>query len=674
MRPNVSLLLVPLVLVACARAAEPAPAPPSPVAAAPVTVAPTPVRSMDARPLPMRVEYPTGFRRAIASGTRTEDGRPGPAYWQQWADYDISVTVDAANKRVEGTTRIVYHNRSPRPLPQLWLELTQNIHAPGAPRLEEVEVTEGIELRRVALGGSEIRPIEDLHAEQQQTGFVVNGTRMLVQLAQPLAPGASATLDIAFGFDIPQGGAGGRMGHDSENLIYLAYFHPRMHVHDDVTGWMVDPFLGPAEFYHGFGNYDYTVDAPAGWLVVGTGNLVNAEETLSAEVLQRLRRADQSDDIVPVIGAGEAARATRPGRNGRLVWRFEADSVRDIAVSITRESRWDAARTPVGDRDGDGDTDYARADAIWRATAPRWQHAARYTQHSIDFLSRFTATPYPWPHMTSVEAGGIIGGGMEYPQMTIIGDYNEASDEALYAVVAHELAHMWVPMLVSINERRYGWLDEGTTSFNETQARLEFLQDSAAERGELDTYLQFAGSEFEGEMMRWTDFHVPGPGMFVASYPKPSATLLMLREVLGEETFMRAYHEFFDRWAFRHAYPYDLWNTFEDVSGRDLDWFWHSWYFTTWTLDQSVRSVASDADGGARITIEDLGRIPMPARVRITRADGSTLQREVPVETWLSGATSATIEVPAGAAVTRVEIDPRGAFADADRANNVWTN
>ncbi|HYE89636.1 MAG TPA: hypothetical protein VEA38_01395, partial [Terriglobales bacterium] len=191
-----------------------------------------------------------------------------------------------------------------------------------------MQTTQGVELHRVAVNGTPAAPLEELHGDEPQLGYFVNGTRMFVQLPQPLAPGASATLDFAFGYDIPQQGAGGRMGHDSDNLVYLAYFHPRMAVLDDVVGWMVDPFLGPAEFYHGFGRYTYSVDVPAGWLVVGTGTHVNPQETLTDDVLARLRRADQSDEIVNVIGAGEAARATRPGRNGRLVWRFEADSVR----------------------------------------------------------------------------------------------------------------------------------------------------------------------------------------------------------------------------------------------------------------------------------------------------------------------------------------------------------
>ena len=657
-------ILVPLLALACARTPEPATPEPATTAAWP-----------PARTVPERIVYPADFQRAIDAGTRTADGRPGARYWQQWAEYDVAVVVDPARNRLDGTTRIVYHNRSPNPLRQIWVELAQNLHAPGVPRGESVEVTEGVELEELRANGVELHPLDDaaLHGNTPRTGYDVNGTRMMVQLAQPLAAGASVTLDFEFGFDIPRQGAGGRMGHDSGNFIYLAYFHPRMAVYDDVTGWMVDPFMGNAEFYHGFGRYTYSVDVPAGWLVIGTGDQVNEEETLADGVLERLRRAEASDEIVHVIGANETSNATRAGRNGRLVWRFEADSVRDIAVSITRESRWDAARTRVGDRDGDGDMDYARADAIWRPTAPRWQHAARYTQHAIDFLSRHTGTPYPWPHMTSVEGSGIIGGGMEYPQMTLIGDYNAAGDSALYNVIAHELAHMWVPMIVSTNERRYGWMDEGTTTFNENQARKEFFPEPTSENGDRTQYLSLAGTELEGEMMRWSDFHYPGPAYVFASYMKPATVLATLRNLIGAETFNRAYLEFFDRWQFKHAYPYDLWNTFESVSGRDLDWFWHSWYYTTWVLDQAVAEVDADEDGSARITIEDRGGVPMPARVRITRADGSTLDREIPVETWLSGATRASIDVGSGPAVTRVEIDADQLFPDKDRANNAWT-
>ena len=134
---------------------------------------------------------------------------------------------------------------------------------------------------------------------------------------------------------------------------------------------------------------------------------------------------------------------------------------------------------------------------------------------------------------------------------------------------------------------------------------------------------------------------------------------------------MRAYREYFQRWKYRHPYPWDMWHTFEDVAGRDLDWFWRSWYFETWTLDQAVESVTS-TDDGTEIVIADRGLVPMPTPVTITYADGRTEQRMVEVEHWLAGHRSATIRVDPGS-VSRVEIDADMAFPDVDRANNTWS-
>src|SRR5690606_16669128 len=116
--------------------------------------------------------------------------------------------------------------------------------------------------------------------------------------------------------------------------------------------------------------------------------------------------------------------------------------------------------------------------AVYRPSARRWPGVVGYAQHSLRFLSDYTGYVYPWSHMTAVEGAGIIGGGMEYPMMTLIGDYTAAGDSALYAVTLHEIAHMWVPMIAATDERRYGWLDEGTTSFNEVQGRRDYYPGS----------------------------------------------------------------------------------------------------------------------------------------------------------------------------------------------------
>src|SRR5699024_9486343 len=121
-----------------------------------------------------------------------------------------------------------------------------------------------------------------------------------------------------------------------------------------------------------------------------------------------------------------------------------------------------------------------------------WKEGAKFTKQSLEFLSDYTGLSYPWPHMTSVEGADIIGGGMEFPMITIVGPYNNRPAQSLFSVIAHELAHMWVPMQISNNERRYGWFDEGTTSFNEDRAVKEYYPQSEPVLMSFQRYLQIA--------------------------------------------------------------------------------------------------------------------------------------------------------------------------------------
>jgi hypothetical protein len=666
-----SLGLVPLLallpVIGCAPSV--APAAPVPAAGDWATVA------APERPILYPLPTPPELERAVRLGTRTRSGEPGPAYWQQWAEYDIRARVDTDAKVLTASQTVRYHNRSPEALPLLLLNLNQNLHAEGVERLRPVEVTGGKTIRRVAVDGRALTET----ASQSEPGWAVDGTLMLVVLPRPLQPGGVVELEMEWSFALPQAGAGGRMGYSGEELLYLGYWYPHVAVFDDVFGWHAEPFRGNAEFYSGFARYSVTVDAPAAWLVASTGRLVNESDVLRPAVIERLRRAERSDEMVRIVEHGASAGATVASPTGRLVWRFEADSVRDVAFAVMREHAWDAARSPVGDRTGDGGVEHARVDAFWRSSAVHYPDATRYAQHSVDFLSRFTGLPYPWPHMTVVEGGGIIGGGMEYPMMTIIGDYNQRGTEALYHVIVHEIAHMWMPMILSTNERRYTWLDEGVTVFNENHARLEHFPGSDPFLDDQRSYLSAAVAGLEGPLMRWSDFHYPGPAYGVAGYSKPASVLRALQGVLGEETFMRAYREVYRRWAFKHPYPWDVWNTFEDVAGRDLSWFWRAWYHESteegepWLLDQAVESVERLASGETRVVVRDLGWIPMPVHLTATRVDGTRVETVIPVEQWLAGRDRAEAVLAAGPRVTRVEIDAARQFPDADRRNNVWT-
>ena len=627
------------------------------------------------RPIPYPVIPAPEFQRAIEEGTRTEIGKPGPNYWQQWTDYVLEAKLVPEEKRIEGHAGVVYHNRSPDELPFVALHLFQNLHAEGAVRNERAEVTGGVTLTHVAAAGDALqeRTAFDLMGRNRTAGYAIDGTIMYLRPAQPIRPGDSLQMDLDWTFDVPQSGASGRMGWSADNLFHIAYWYPQLAVYDDVVGWQADQFLGNAEFYLGYGSYDLTVVAPEGWVIMATGALLNPSEVLPDPILQRYRLAQGSDSVVHVLAEADfgPGNATRSSPDGYLRWRFRSDTVRDVAFSAMKASQWDAARTAVGDRDGDGNADYALINSFWRSSAPRWNQQWRYAQHSIDFLSRWTGFPYPWPHMTSVEGGGIIGGGMEFPMMTLMGTYNQGGDAGLYGVTAHELAHMWVPMILGTDERRHSWMDEGTTSFNNSYAEDEFYPEVDHSQDNSEGYLFVARMGLEGEIMRWSDYHYSGQAYGTASYSKPAALLTTLRGLLGAERFDSAYHEYIRTWAYKHPKPWDFFNHFAVLSGQDLAWFWRSWYYETWTLDQAVGSVITD-QSGTTILIQDLGWAPMPARVTVTRQDGEIAKLEVPVQTWLGGATSAELKIPAGSPVVRVEIDAEMAFPDIDRGNNVW--
>lgn len=625
------------------------------------------------RPIPYPLEIPDVWYDAVDEGTRTETGEPGENYWQNESSYELTAEIDTESHMLYGTADISFTNNSPDGQDVIVVELAQNLHEEGTPKMDVTEITGGMNLTSIMFEGEEYGEINFRERwTQNASGFLVSGTHLYIYPEERIATGESVSLSIDWNFEIPEDGASGRMGRSRGNLYYIAYWYPKVSVLDDVYGWFNDAFVGNAEFYHGFADYDISITAPEGWLVMSTGDFLNPEETLSNQTFERYQTAISSDETVVIADYDELAGATQTSENGKLTWNFQAEQVRDVAFSATLESRWDAARTPVGDLDGDGEEDYTHIHSFYRETAPLWQSQVEYAQHSITFFSDYIGIPYPWPHMTSVEGADIIGGGMEFPMMTLIGDYNGAGAVRLYGVTAHELAHMWIPMILSTNERRYSWIDEGFTTFHTNEANIDYYGSERFDRTDsFAGYLQIAGTDSEGEIMRWSDYHYPGPAYGVASYAKPASVLYTLRTVLGKETFREAYNELIERWAYKHPYPWDIFNTFEDVSGRDLSWFWRSWYYETWALDQSIANVYEQNENTV-IEIEDIGNVPMPVLLEIELEDGTVIERRVEKDVWLSGSRTHQLLLSTDSPVSYVVIDPDFLLPDIDRNNNDW--
>ena len=232
---------------------------------------------------------------ALSRGTRTRTGQPGPHYWQQWADYSLQAELNPVSKRMTGKGTIKYFNRSPDTLRVVYVQLLQNIYAPGARHDTNVPWSvEGIGLNRVAAQG------RDLTASGGEgPGYEVNGTVMRIRLPQPLVPGGTADFAFDWKLRVPPDGAP-RGGQDGE-VYFMNYWYPQMAVYDDINGWQIDQYLGNAEFYMGYGNYDVSLTVPAGWLVTATGTLQNPDDVLTAQTRARLDSARAGHGIVHVV-------------------------------------------------------------------------------------------------------------------------------------------------------------------------------------------------------------------------------------------------------------------------------------------------------------------------------------------------------------------------------------
>jgi len=618
------------------------------------------------RPIPYPVFETNAFARAVRIGTRTRTGEPGPNYWQQFARYRIDAELVPTTSQVNGRETVRYFNRSPDTLRTVWIHLNQNLFAAGAPRSDATPVTGGTEVLRVAAGG------QALARRDTGTGYSIHATLMRVGLPRAVAPSDSVDFDIAWAFQVPPDGAP-REG-TTGDVFMVAYWYPQIAVYDDVTGWQIDPYLGNAEFYMDYADYDVNISLPQGWLVAATGELTNPNEVLSAQTRNRLAESRRSPSVVRVVrdadrGAG-LTKATNTGFDGVLTWRFRARNVRDFDWGASAKFLWDATVAVVGDRDRDGRPDTTAINTFYRpeARAWSWDKSGDYERNVVEFLSTYL-WPYPWPQMTALE-GPVSCTGMEYPMLTCIGGPRDTL--SLYSVQVHETGHMWFPMQVGSDERRFAWQDEGLTRFNQAQGMQAFFKGFDREKISRDAYLALARTDSEVPLMRHGDQYPYGtPAYSIASYDKMATNIVALRALLGDEAFLSSYRTYGQRWQYRHPTQYDFFNSFNSLGGKDLSWFWRTWWYETWTLDQAIESVMTAA-GKTTVTIEDRGLAPMPIRLAIHRGDGPVERRVIPVDVWLTGAKRYTLTLDASPAITSIEIDPEQAFPDIDRSNNRW--
>lgn len=599
---------------------------------------------------------------------RAGSGAPGYKYWQNRADYTLRTTLDTTATSVRTEMTLRYTNNSPDTLRFIWLQTEQN--AFKAKSLNSFIFPEDSRFgARGFEGGYVFTRVEQrlgttTAARRVKLVSRVNETVTKLDLAEPLAPGKSATIEMAYSFTVPEHGAD-RMGREG-SLYEIAQWYPRVAVYDDVRGWNIEPYLGQGEFYLDFGDYNLEITVPAGYIVAATGSLENPRDVLTNAQLARLAFAAYSDTAIRIITAAElTSGAARPKKTGMLTWKFAAKNVRDAVWAASPEFQWDGSSWKG-----------IYAFAYYRPSAAvNWHDAADQSRMSIqEYSERWFQ--YPWPHISAVE--GPISG-MEYPMIAMENKSADVYD--LYNVVTHEIGHMWFPMIVASNERAFMWQDEGFNTFINTfsearryPAKGDQMQRAARERGMVEQVMR-AG--VEGPIVTTPD-RIDPRLLGVSAYVKPSVGLQLLREeILGEAAFDDAFRTYIRRWAYKHPTPSDFFRTMEDVGGRRLDWFWRGWFVENARYDQAVDTVVTRQAGDTSRMIVAYGnreRGVLPLRARFTFTDGSTEEYQYPAEVWSTNSVRYVRRYNfVGKTVAKLEVDPESRIPDITRANNSWT-
>ena len=590
---------------------------------------------------------------------RSSSGVPGPDYWQQRADYTIAAALDTGAAQLTGSVQIGYTNNSPDTLRYVWVQVDQNLYRTGSKgsalfpadsRWGVRGFEGGYDLTDVQVNGTSVKPR-------------INDTMMRLDLPTPLTPGGGkTTISIKYSFRVPEHGSD-RMGKDSL-LFEIAQWYPRMAVYDDVRGWNTDPYLGQGEFYLEYGDVDYSVTVPAGYIVAGSGVLQNPEEVLTAEQRRRLATASRTTttDVVQIITQPEAAAAKRRTVSGTKTWRFRAQHVHDVAWAGAPDFRWDATSW---------NGILAEAYYEFPKAGKAWEQAAEQTAWTIRQYSQLFF-PYPWPQATSV-AGPV--GGMEYPMFVMV-HYGNDDPASIFGTINHEHGHEWFPMIVGSNERRYAWMDEGFNTYLNAFATEARYPGQNAYPGYLKNWGDAVTQGTQSPLMTAPD-NIDASALGTIGYRKPAVVLLTLRNhVVGPDLFDIAFREYTRTWAFKHPTPGDFFRSIENSVGEDLSWFWRSFFYTTDVLDIGIESVStrtSDNQTFAVITLRRNTSIPFPVRLRVAYADRTTQDFSLPVNIWAGGNRFEAV-LPVHGPVTGVRLWPDPSVPDWNSANDTWGN
>jgi hypothetical protein len=577
------------------------------------------------------------------------------AYWQQHIDYSMEIDVDVNNFKYKGTQKAVYTNNSPDQLTKVFYHLYFNAFQPGS-QMDVRSLNIKDPDRRVRDRISKLQPneigyikVNSLKQNGTAVAFETVGTILEVTLANPIEPGESVTFDMIFDAQVPaQIRRSGRNNKEGVALS-MAQWYPKMAEYD-FEGWHTPPYIA-REFHGVWGNFDVKLTIDKNYTVGGTGYLQNAQE----------------------IGHGyeDKSKALNVPTTDKLTWHFKAPKVHDFMWAADPEYKHDVLKMDNGI-----DLHFLYKKNLEAEYLKNWKDLQEPTAKLMTYFSKHVGQ-YPYKQYSVIQGGD---GGMEYAMSTLITGKRRFG--SLFGVTAHEMAHTWFQFLLATNESLHPWMDEGFTSYISNKASAEIMKrggDKNPNTGPYRGYNYIIKNGLEEPLTTHADRYNTNAAYSTGSYGKGSMFLSQLEYVIGADNVAKGLKKYFNNFSFKHPTPNDIKRTMEKVSGIHLDWYLNEWVQTIHTIDYGIKAV-----NGSEVTLERIGKMPMPIDVSVTYVDGSKESFNIPLRMMRGNKpTSATIlkdwawahptyTFKTSKKIKTVTIDKSKLMADINDNNNVF--
>ncbi len=590
-------------------------------------------------------------------------------YWQQHVDYEINVVLDDVKHALDGSLAIRYTNNSPDVLSEIWIHLWPNAYKDNSTAFARQKLEQRSTRFRFATD-EERGYIDNLN-------FKVNGESVTLTydaenpdiarltLNQPLQPGQTINIKSTFHVQLPY--CFSRLGHVGQQY-QITQWYPKPAVYDS-KGWHPIPYLDQGEFYSEFGNFHVYITVPKNYVVGASGDLLTQSEVTWLDSLSAVTMT--KDFSEPNMEFPPSSSATK-------TLEYVLKDAHDFAWFA--DKRFNVIRSSVTLAESERViTTYAYFPDKY---GKEWIKAADYVGRAVAFYSD-NVGEYPWNTAQAVDGTLEVegAGGMEYPTITVIAGGMDA--EGLDNVITHEVGHNWFYGILGSNEREHAWMDEGINSFYENrymstyyvrenvlgippQAVAFFGGDTSSVDQTIWQFNQVmqCQNKFQPVDVHATEYTQINYGLVV--YMQTAYYFRYLEDVLGKEEFDRIMRKYYREYQFKHPYPDDLQNLFEQETGESFAWFFDQLLTDDRGPDYKVHNLQKGKTAMA-VTVTNNSPIAAPFSIALLKGD-SVLRTD-----WYRGFTGSQtiyLNITSGWDVTHVQLDHRKYVPETNRENN----